>query len=67
MRFIVAELPEVVDPASGFLVTANNRIVGDDYPHHITSEWLDGFRAKRIEGLLEERDLLEELAHVVKV
>jgi penicillin G amidase len=50
------ELPEVVDPESGFLVTANNRIVGDDYPHHITSEWLDGFRAKRIEELLEERE-----------
>jgi penicillin amidase len=50
------DLPEVVDPESGFLVTANNRIVGDDYPHHITSEWLDGFRAKRIEQLLEERE-----------
>src|SRR3954468_388727 len=47
------ELPEVVDPPSGYLVTANNRIVGDDYPHHITSDWLDGFRAKRIEELLE--------------
>jgi penicillin G amidase len=54
------ELPEVVDPESGYLVTANNRIVGDDYPHHITSEWLDGFRAKRIEQLIaasEEHDL----------
>jgi penicillin amidase len=54
------ELPEVIDPESGFLVTANNRIVGDDYPHHITSEWLDGFRAKRIEQMLgesEEHDL----------
>lgn len=50
------ELPEVVDPESGFLVTANNRIVGDDYPHHITSEWLDGFRAKRIEQLIAESD-----------
>ncbi|MDX6627506.1 MAG: penicillin amidase [Solirubrobacterales bacterium] len=50
------ELPEVVDPESGFLVTANNRIVGDDYPHHITSEWLDGFRAKRIEQLIGESD-----------
>jgi penicillin amidase len=49
-------LPEVVDPGSGFLVTANNRIVGDDYPHHITSDWLDGFRARRIEELLEESD-----------
>jgi penicillin amidase len=50
------ELPEVVDPESGYLVTANNRIVGDEYPHHITSEWLDGFRAKRIEQLLEETE-----------
>jgi penicillin G amidase len=50
------ELPESVDPESGFLVTANNRIVGDDYPHHITSEWLDGFRAKRIEDLIEQTE-----------
>ncbi|MGN6274636.1 MAG: penicillin acylase family protein [Solirubrobacterales bacterium] len=50
------ELPEVVDPESGFLVTANNRIVGDSYPHHITSEWLDGFRARRIEELIEETE-----------
>ncbi len=50
------ELPEVVDPESGFLVTANNRIVGDEYPHHITSDWLDGFRAKRIEELLGASD-----------
>ena len=50
------ELPERVDPESGYLITANNRIVGDEYPHHITSEWLDGFRAKRIEQLLGESD-----------
>jgi penicillin amidase len=50
------ELPEVVDPESGFLVTANNRIVGDEYPHHITSEWLDGFRARRIEQLIAETE-----------
>jgi penicillin G amidase len=50
------EMPETVDPESGFLVTANNRIVGDDYPHHITSEWLDGFRAARIEQLLRASD-----------
>jgi penicillin G amidase len=54
------ELPELIDPESGHLVTANNRIVGDDYPHHITSEYLDGFRARRIEELLRaepEHDL----------
>jgi penicillin amidase len=51
------ELPETIDPESGFLVTANNRIVGDSYPHHITSEWLDGFRAKRIEQMIGEAEL----------
>jgi penicillin amidase len=51
-----AELPEKVDPESGYLITANNRIAGDEYPHHITSEYLDGFRAKRIEQLLGQSD-----------
>ena len=50
------EMPEVTDPEANFLVTANNRVVGDEYPHHITSEWLDGFRAKRIEQLLGESE-----------
>jgi penicillin amidase len=46
----------VINPEQGFLVTANNRIVGDDYPHHITSEWMTGYRAQRIEDLLRERE-----------
>ncbi len=50
------ELPETIDPESGYLVTANNRIVGDEYPHHITSEWYDGVRAQRIEDMLRETD-----------
>ena len=51
-----AEMPASVDPPSGYLVTANNRVVGDSYPHHITSEWFDGFRARRIEGMLAASD-----------
>jgi penicillin G amidase len=50
------ELPEITDPDAGFLVTANNRIAGDDYPHHISSDYLDGYRAKRITQLIEETD-----------
>ena len=37
-------------------MTANNRIVDDDYPHHITSEWMTGYRAQRIEEMLGERE-----------
>ncbi len=50
------ELPELVDPPSGYVVTANNRIVDESYPHHITSDWLDGYRARRIEELIEGSD-----------
>ncbi len=50
------ELPELVDPPEGFIVTANNRVVDDGYRHHITSDWLDGYRAARIEHLLTETD-----------
>ena len=50
------ELPALTDPESGFLVTANNRVVGDSYPHHVTSEWFDGFRALRIEQMLGESE-----------
>jgi len=50
------ELPELVDPEEGFIVTANNRVVDDAYPHHITSDWLDGYRARRIERLIEETE-----------
>jgi penicillin amidase len=50
------ELPELVDPDEGYLVTANNKVVDSSYPHHITSDWLDGYRAARIEQLLVERE-----------
>jgi penicillin amidase len=46
------ELPETTDPETGYLVTANNKIETEDFPHHITSEWYDGYRAKRIEDLI---------------
>ena len=50
------ELPELVDPEDGYLVTANNKVVADDFPHHISSDYLDGYRAARIEQLLRASD-----------
>ena len=43
-------------PCEGYLVTANNSVVESSYPHHITSDWLDGYRAARIEQLLAEHE-----------
>ena len=46
------EMPAVQDPECGYVITANNRIAPDDFPHHISSDYLDGYRARRIEALL---------------
>ncbi len=50
------ELPRIDNPECGYIVTANNQIAPDDYPHHITSDYLDGYRARRIEQLIESED-----------
>ncbi len=48
------ELPQAYNPASGMIVTANNRVVDDQYPYHITSDWFPSYRADRIKQLLNE-------------
>ena len=45
-------LPRQYNPAAGFRATANEKIVGPDYPHHITYEWAPPYRADRIAELL---------------
>lgn len=47
-----AALPRRLNPAAGFIVTANNQVVGNDYPHLLTAEWLTPYRAARITELL---------------
>ena len=46
------EMPKSLDPAAGFLVTANNKVVGDDYPYFIAYDMADPYRAQRISELL---------------
>ncbi|MGH2480735.1 MAG: penicillin acylase family protein, partial [Ktedonobacteraceae bacterium] len=52
------ELPQVINPPQHFIVTANNRVVGDSYPYYITHEWLNGYRAQRIRDLLLKKGKL---------
>jgi penicillin amidase len=47
------EHPHVLNPADGFVVTANNRQVGADYPFHIGQGWAEPFRAMRIREMIE--------------
>jgi penicillin amidase len=50
------ELPHVVDPPSGRLATANNRLVGSDYPYKVTRGGIGPWRAQAIFEALESRD-----------
>ena len=43
-----AELPRMVNPAQAYIVTANNRVIGDEYPFYISREWELPYRAERI-------------------
>lgn len=47
-----AELPHVFNPPEGVIVTANSRVVGDSYPHFLTTGWAPPYRARRIYDLL---------------
>jgi penicillin amidase len=47
-RIAFDDLPRVYDPPSGFIVTANNALVDEQYPYYVASEWDPGYRARRI-------------------
>ncbi len=53
----IAKLPNVYDPPSGIIVTANQRIAGTDYPYHLTYSWAQPYRARRIYDLLSEKPI----------
>ncbi|SIT89347.1 penicillin acylase family protein [Edaphobacillus lindanitolerans] len=50
------ELPTAVNPDEGFIATANNQVIGDDYPYHITDFWAQPYRYERIAEVLEDGD-----------
>ena len=60
------ELPRSLNPPSGRIVNANNRIVGDAYPHYITDDWAAPYRARRIIARLDEgkRQTMESTARI---
>lgn len=50
------DLPRAFNPPEGYIVTANNAVVGPDYPYLLTVDWSDrtALRAQRIVELIEE-------------
>jgi penicillin amidase len=48
------ELPRINESPSGFLVSANNRAIGGDYPHVLGHGYVHSYRAYRIAERLRE-------------
>ena len=42
------ELPRSVNPPEGYIATANNRPVGDDYPHYIAVDFTPEYRVRSV-------------------
>ncbi|GGT37678.1 penicillin acylase family protein [Streptomyces chromofuscus] len=49
------ELPYEYDPQRGYIVTANQAVVGKDYPYALTTDWGYGARSQRIADLIESK------------
>ena len=47
------ELPYMLNPERGYIATANQAVVGPDYPYLISTDFDYGFRGRRIAELIE--------------
>ncbi|WP_246456010.1 penicillin acylase family protein [Nocardioides mesophilus] len=52
-------LPSVLDPDDGFVVTANQAVVGRSYPYYLGDSWAPGYRSDRILELIQAKAKLD--------
>lgn len=59
------QMPHLLNPSTGIILTANNRLTAPGYPFYITNSYDSGYRAKRIEQLLTVQSTLspDDVAH----
>lgn len=49
------KMPQQVNPKSGRIVNANNKVTPERYPYSIASEWPEAYRAQRITEMLDAK------------
>lgn len=52
------DLPHQFNPPEGYIASANNRVVGDDYPYWLGYDCVTGSRAQRIRDLILANPLI---------
>jgi len=60
------ELPHQFNPENGFIASANNRVVGDDYKHWLGFDFVTGNRAQRIVELINANPSIDS-AYIQKM
>jgi len=50
------QLPHLYNPPEGFIATANNKIVDDSYPYHISDLWEPPSRIQRLREVLSKHE-----------
>jgi penicillin G amidase len=53
------ELPHLYNPPQGYIATANNRVVGNDYPHWLGYDCCCGNRVERIVELINKQPKID--------
>jgi len=48
------EKPFLLNPAKGFIATANSRVVDNNYPYYISNDYMPGYRLERIQEVLAQ-------------
>ncbi|MBS4027285.1 MAG: penicillin acylase family protein [Ignavibacteriales bacterium] len=55
-----SEMPRIIDPPEGFLVSANERRFAADFPYVVGHQFVNGYRAYRINQRLEQLNVASE-------
>jgi penicillin amidase len=53
------ELPHFLNPAQGYIATANNRVVGPAYPYWLGCDFVTGNRAKQIVNMIKTKEKID--------
>ncbi len=48
------EMPHAFNPERGFIVTANNKVIPDDFPRFLGNVWMNGYRSTVLTNMLTQ-------------
>ncbi|MCF6321457.1 MAG: penicillin acylase family protein [Rhizobiaceae bacterium] len=59
------QLPQIQNPENGVLFSANTKFVDQDYSPHLTWDWAEDYRHKRVEQLIVKSNAPHDVASMI--